>query len=164
MKPFFRTKKPRECKRNGDKSQLDRQELPRQIQLHTHNLWAQKKDCLKLSLDYRVDAFIFIDMKSNYAKEIPEVWTAVSKVFTALGDEQRQRILLTFERGERLNVTQLTEASTLSRPTVSHHLKILREAGILESRKEGKEVFYWIAKARVEDVLGGVLSYIKEEV
>jgi DNA-binding transcriptional ArsR family regulator len=103
-------------------------------------------------------------MKSNYAREIPDVWKIVSKVFTALGDEQRQRILLTFERGERLNVTQLAEASTLSRPTVSHHLKVLREAGVLESRKEGKEVFYWIAKTHVQDVLGRVLSYMKEEV
>jgi DNA-binding transcriptional ArsR family regulator len=103
-------------------------------------------------------------MKDAYAKEIPAVWKNVSKVFAALGDEQRQRILLTFERGERLNVTQLAEASTLSRPTVSHHLKVLREAGVLESRKEGKEVFYWIAKMDLQNVLGQVLGYIEEEV
>lgn len=103
-------------------------------------------------------------MKAIYAKEVPAVWKNVSKVFAALGDEQRQRILLTFERGERLNVTQLAEASTLSRPTVSHHLKVLREAGVLESCKEGKEVFYWIAKADLQSILGQVLGYIEEEV
>ena len=103
-------------------------------------------------------------MREIYAKEIPAVWKDVSKVFAALGDEQRQRILLTFERGERLNVSQLTEASTLSRPTVSHHLKILREAGVLESRKEGKEVFYWIAKPALQTVLGNVMGYIEQEV
>lgn len=117
-----------------------------------------------LRLDFHVDEFIFIDMKAIYAKEIPAVWKNVSKVFSALGDEQRQRILLTFERGERLNVTQLAEASTLSRPTVSHHLKILREAGVLESRKEGKEVFYWIAKTDLQSVLGQVLAYIEAEI
>jgi DNA-binding transcriptional ArsR family regulator len=164
MKPFFRTKKPRECKRNADRSQSNCKELPRQIQSHTHNLWRQKKDCFKLLLDNHVDVFIVIDMKAIYAKEIPDIWQTVSKVFTALGDEQRQRILLTFERGERLNVTQLAEASTLSRPTVSHHLKILREAGVLDSRKEGKEVFYWIAKGHLQDVLGRVLGYIDEAV
>lgn len=120
--------------------------------------------CPKLELDFHVDAFIFIDMKEIYAKEVPAIWKDVSKVFTALGDEQRQRILLTFEPGERLNVTQLAEVSTLSRPTVSHHLKVLREAGVLASRKEGKEVFYWIAKDDLQDVLGRVLSYIEEEV
>jgi ArsR family transcriptional regulator, arsenate/arsenite/antimonite-responsive transcriptional repressor len=108
--------------------------------------------------------FIFIDMKAIYAKEIPAVWKSVSKVFSALGDEQRQRILLSFEQGERLNVTQLSEASTLSRPTVSHHLKVLREAGVLESRKEGKEVFYWIAKTDLQRVLSQVLIYIEEDV
>jgi ArsR family transcriptional regulator, arsenate/arsenite/antimonite-responsive transcriptional repressor len=103
-------------------------------------------------------------MKEVYAKEIPLVWKNVSKVFAALGDEQRQRILLTFERGERLNVTQLAEASTLARPTISHHLKVLREAGVLNSRKEGKEVYYWIAKTDLQEVLSQVLGYIEDEV
>ncbi|HWU84720.1 MAG TPA: metalloregulator ArsR/SmtB family transcription factor [Rhodocyclaceae bacterium] len=103
-------------------------------------------------------------MKVVYAKEIPAVWSDVSKVFAALGDPQRQRILLTFERGERLNVSQLAEASTLSRPTVSHHLKVMREAGVLASRKEGKEVFYWIARPQLLEVLGRVLAYIEQEV
>jgi ArsR family transcriptional regulator len=40
----------------------------------------------------------------------------MSRVFTALGDEHRQRILLTFEPGERLNVGQIAEVSTLSAP------------------------------------------------
>jgi len=93
-----------------------------------------------------------------------EIWEDVSKVFVAMGDEQRQRILMTFDKGERLNVTQLANASTLSRPTVSHHLKLLREAGVLLSQKEGKEVYYWIDKSFLKDVFGRVLRYVKEEV
>lgn len=85
----------------------------------------------------------------------------MSRVFTALGDEHRQRILLTFESGERLNVGQIAEVSTLSRSAVSHHLKILRQAGVLESRKEGKEVFFWINKAFLQETLGNVLDYIQ---
>ncbi|HEY6895712.1 MAG TPA: metalloregulator ArsR/SmtB family transcription factor [Rhodocyclaceae bacterium] len=103
-------------------------------------------------------------MKSEYAREIPDVWKNISKAFSALGDEQRQRILLTFSRGERLNVTQIAEASTLSRPTVSHHLKILRESGVLASRKEGKEVFFWIDKAFLQQALGAVLAYVEDEI
>jgi len=45
-------------------------------------------------------------MKKNYMRAIPREWRAISHVFTALGDEHRQRILLTFERGERLNVAR----------------------------------------------------------
>jgi len=102
-------------------------------------------------------------MKAEYAKIIPEAWSNIAKVFTALGDEHRQRILLIFERGERLNVSQIVETSTLSRPAISHHLKILREAGVLGSVKEGKEVFFWVEKAFLHDVLSAVLTYIDEE-
>ena len=56
-------------------------------------------------------------------------------MFVALGDAHRQRILLMFEPGERLNVGQIVAASTLSRSAVAHHLRVLREAGVLQERK-----------------------------
>lgn len=86
----------------------------------------------------------------------------MSKVFTALGDEHRQRILLLFEPGERLNVGQIADESTLTRSTVSHHLKVLREAGVLKSEKIGKEVWYWIDSQWLLAVFGNVIDYIKE--
>lgn len=113
-------------------------------------------------LHCHVYMFKIFDMKADLPLAIPSVWQDVSKVFVALGDPQRQRLLLAFEPGERLNVTQLAEASTLSRPTVSHHLKILREAGVLATAKAGKEVFYWIDKPFLQDSLQRVLTYIEE--
>ncbi len=86
----------------------------------------------------------------------------MSKVFTALGDEHRQRILLLFEPGDRFNVGQIAEVSTLTRSTVSHHLKVLREAGVLKSEKIGKEVWYWIDRQWLIGVFGNVIDYIKE--
>ena len=100
-------------------------------------------------------------MKRNYMRAIPREWRATARVFTALGDEHRQRILLTFDAGERLNVGQIVAVSTLSRSTVSHHLKLLKTAGVLESRKEGKEVYFWVNKAFLEESLAAVLAYIK---
>lgn len=100
-------------------------------------------------------------MNPDYSRAIPPAWKHMSKVFTALGDEHRQRILLTFAPGERLNVGQIAEVSTLSRSAVSHHLKILREAGVLDSRKEGKEVFFWISKDFLLETLANVIDYIK---
>ena len=100
-------------------------------------------------------------MKRNYLQAIPREWRTISRAFTALGDEHRQRILLTFEPGERLNVGQIVEVSTLSRSAVSHHLKLLREAGVLGSEKVGKEVYYWIDKAFLEKSLQAVLDYIR---
>ena len=102
-------------------------------------------------------------MNRDYLRAIPREWRRISRAFTALGDEHRQRILLTFERGERLNVGQIVEVSTLSRSAVSHHLKLLKDAGVLGSEKVGKEVFYWIDKAFLEESLKAVLEYIREK-
>ena len=101
-------------------------------------------------------------MNRNYLRAIPREWRTISRAFTALGDEHRQRILLTFERGERLNVGQIVEVSTLSRSTVSHHLKLLKDAGVLSSEKRGKEVFFWVNKPFLEQSLHAVLNYIHE--
>jgi DNA-binding transcriptional ArsR family regulator len=103
-----------------------------------------------------------IDMNRNYLRAVPREWRNLSRVFTALGDEHRQRILLTFSRGERLNVGTIVEVSTLSRTTVSHHLRVLREAGVLDSEKIGKEVWFWIDKAFLLDSLGAVHDYIRK--
>lgn len=97
-------------------------------------------------------------------RAIPREWRNMSKVFTALGDEHRQRILLTFSKGERLNVGQIVEVSTLSRSAVSHHLRLLREAGVLRSAKEGKEVFFWIDKAFLLDAFVTVTEFIQQSV
>ncbi len=101
-------------------------------------------------------------MNPDYSRAIPDAWRHMSRVFTALGDEHRQRIMLTFERGERLNVSQIVSASTLSRPAVSHHLKILRDAGALCSEKIGKEVFFWINKPFLSETFGKIRSYLEE--
>ena len=101
-------------------------------------------------------------MNRNYLRAIPREWKTISRAFTALGDEHRQRILLTFEPGEKLNVGQIVEVSTLSRSAVSHHLKLLKDAGVLSSEKVGKEVYYWINKGFLENSLTAVLAFIKE--
>lgn len=100
-------------------------------------------------------------MLTNLIHALPDEWRNVSSLFVALGDEQRQRILLTFEPGERLNVTQIVAASTLSRTAVSHHLKILRQAGALHSEKIGKEVYFWVAGEYITETLQRVVEYVK---
>jgi DNA-binding transcriptional ArsR family regulator len=81
-------------------------------------------------------------------------------MFVALGDSHRQRIVLMFEPGERLNVGQIVAASTLSRSAVSHHLRVLRTAGVLRCEKIGKEVWYWRNPDAVRDALTAVLDYL----
>lgn len=102
-------------------------------------------------------------MFTDRIQKIPDEWRDVSELFVALGDEQRQRILLTFEPGERLNVTQIVSNSFLSRTAVSHHLKILRQSGALQSQKIGKEVHFWIDKPNIVNLLQRVLDYVKTQ-
>lgn len=102
------------------------------------------------------------DMKSSYLQAMPEAWQPMSEVFAALGDPHRQRILLMFEAGERLNVGQIAAASPLARSTVSHHLKVLRQAGVLQAEKQGKEIWFRINRSLLEDTLGNVLAYLRE--
>jgi len=80
----------------------------------------------------------------------------------ALGDPHRQRIVLMFEPGERLNVGQIVAASTLSRSAVAHHLKVLRDAGVLHSEKIGKEVWYHPYPDAVRISLTDVLDFLKQ--
>ena len=100
-------------------------------------------------------------MRKNYLQALPKEWRTVSRAFTALGDEHRQRILLTFEPGERLNVGQIVEVSTLSRTAVSHHLRVLHGAGVLQSEKVGKEVYFWIDREFVIGAMQTVVDYIR---
>lgn len=102
-------------------------------------------------------------MKNDYRRAIPPEWRNMSDVFVALGDEHRQRILLLFDRGERLNVGQIAAVSTLSRSAVSHHLKVLKDAGVLENEKIGKEIYFWINRPYLLDTLKNVMDYIRDE-
>lgn len=101
-------------------------------------------------------------MRNRYEQVLPPEWAPMSRVFAALGDEQRQRILLLFDPGERLNIGQIVAASPLSRSAISHHLRVLHDAGVLRSEKVGKEVFFWIDAAYVAEALSGVQTYLRE--
>jgi len=100
-------------------------------------------------------------MRSTYSRALPRAWQPVARVFTAIGDEHRQRILLMFERDERLTIGAIVAASTLSRTAVAHHLRVLREAGVLKAEKVGREVWYRPDPAPVRAALDAVEDYLR---
>ena len=69
---------------------------------------------------------------------------ACSKIFLALGDSTRQKICLDLAAAgtEGINVADLSGKTILSRPAISHHLKVLKDAGIVEPIKKGTQIFY----------------------
>ena len=75
------------------------------------------------------------------------------RFFKALGDATRQRMLALLSIRE-MCVCELITALSLTQPTTSHHLKILEDADLVQSRKEGKWVFYGIKdKQRIRSLI-----------
>ena len=67
-----------------------------------------------------------------------------ARVFKALGDPVRLRLLsmIASQAGGEVCVCDLTPAFDLSQPTISHHLKLLREAGLIAAERRGTWVYY----------------------
>ena len=68
------------------------------------------------------------------------------KILLALGDENRQHMILEMMKMGDCNgvrVNEITEKTHLSRPAVSHHLQILKDAGILKMRREATKNYYY---------------------
>lgn len=101
-------------------------------------------------------------MNRDYSRAIPEKWVQMAQIFEALGHEQRQRILLTFEKGEELSIKDIVEVSTLGRTSVVHHLQILESSGVLTAEKRGKFVFYKINPDLVIDACEHLVDYAEK--
>ena len=71
----------------------------------------------------------------------------------ALGDDTRQKILEMLLKGEK-SVGDIVDVFPMSQPTISHHLKILKQAGLVRSRKDGKQVFYATDRDKVVGCCG----------
>lgn len=67
---------------------------------------------------------------------------ACAPVFNALGDKYRQDIVMMLAQDEHLNVGQIAERMPLSRPAISHHLKVLLQANLITLERVSRENFY----------------------
>ena len=78
----------------------------------------------------------------------------LAQVFKALGDPVRIRLvsLIGAHQGGEVCVCDLTTAFDLTQPTISHHLKVLRQAGIIDSERRGTWVYYRLVPAALDRV------------
>lgn len=78
----------------------------------------------------------------------------LARVFKALGDPARLRLisLIGAHQGGEVCVCDLTAAFDLTQPTISHHLKVLREAGIIDSERRGTWVYYRLVPDALESL------------
>jgi ArsR family transcriptional regulator len=80
----------------------------------------------------------------------------------ALADDTRQKILEMLLEGEKC-VGDIAEAFNVSQPTVSHHLNVLRQFGLVTNRKEGKQVYYAINRDNVVECCGRLIAKFDAE-
>lgn len=80
------------------------------------------------------------------------------QLFKLLADETRVRILHYLMQREELNVRTLCKLLGQSQPAVSHHLALLRVAGLIECRRDGKHNFYHLVPKRAQQYLDLLLG------
>ncbi|MFQ5732800.1 MAG: ArsR/SmtB family transcription factor [Planctomycetaceae bacterium] len=92
--------------------------------------------------------------KQSRFPELPDqLEKELVQVFKLLSDETRLRILLYLVREGELHVTALCERLAQSQPAVSHHLALLRVAGLIAARRDGKHNFYSVRQTRFHHIM-----------
>jgi DNA-binding transcriptional ArsR family regulator len=85
----------------------------------------------------------------------------VLELLIALGDPTRQDILRLFQRQGEYCANDVAKQFKLSRPTISHHLNLLKRSKILTARKDGKEIYYSFNKEYVIKNLELLIEYFR---
>ena len=85
-----------------------------------------------------------------------------ARLLKALADPTRLRILSLLGRHEgEVCVFEIVESFTLEQPTISHHLRILRDAGLVDCRKKGLWAYYYVrreALTRAQEMINGLVD------
>ncbi|MGM9524783.1 MAG: ArsR/SmtB family transcription factor [Peptococcaceae bacterium] len=86
-------------------------------------------------------------------QRLQETFQSCRNTLIALGDETRLHLLLIMMNGpcSGLRVVEIAEKTNLSRPAVSHHMQILKNAGIVRTRREGTCIYYYL-EPQLEEV------------
>jgi ArsR family transcriptional regulator len=85
---------------------------------------------------------------------------AVTRLLTALGDPNRQSIVMLLGQKGRLNVGEIASHFSISRPAISHHLKILKDARVVIAERQGQETYYLVDGDRVVKELQAMVDMI----
>lgn len=102
-------------------------------------------------------------MKTHYTyDQLMEHFRECIPVFQILADPYRQEIILLLGSTGKKNVTQIADVLPLSRPAISHHLKILRQAGIIVQEKKGTENYYFLTLKQAVDGLKVLVDQLEK--
>lgn len=88
----------------------------------------------------------------NKEEDVIKLFHQAEPLFVALGDPHRQQIIVQLLQTYKLSVNAITDATPLSRPAVSHHLKILTQAGLVGVDQQGTQRFYHLSDDSIKQV------------
>ncbi|MFZ5988912.1 MAG: autorepressor SdpR family transcription factor [Bacillota bacterium] len=86
----------------------------------------------------------------------------MDRLFKALSDKTR-RDILSILKNKDLSAGEIAEKFDISKPSISHHLDTLKDAGLVTSEKKGQYIIYSINTTVFQDVIGWLLSYMESE-
>lgn len=92
-----------------------------------------------------------------------EVFRECIPLFNALSDPARQDIILLLAEVESLSVNEISEKSNLSRPTISHHLKIMKDNNLVTIEKKGKQRLYSLSLDQSIEQLKRLINIVESE-
>lgn len=81
----------------------------------------------------------------------------MNSLFKALNDETRRGILEILKEGD-MNAGEIADRFHISKPSISHHLDILKQADLITSEKKGQFITYSLNTTILEDVLNWILT------
>ena len=87
---------------------------------------------------------------------------SMAELFRVFGDSTRIKILCALFERER-NVTEICESVGMSQSAISHQLRLLKQADLVSSRREGKTIFYALDDDHVRTVIGQGMEHIEEK-
>lgn len=101
--------------------------------------------------------------------QLAKEFKACQKAFVALGDETRHMIIIALLESDAhgIRVGEITKKTHLSRPAVSHHLQILKNAGIINMYREGTKNYYYVNASetvwkQLAEFMNNIYGLVKE--
>jgi DNA-binding transcriptional ArsR family regulator len=83
----------------------------------------------------------------------------MNEAFKALSDSTRREILRLLSSGEK-TAGEIADRFDMTKPSISHHFAVLKEAGLIRSRREGQQIIYALNTTVVEDVAARILDLL----
>ena len=92
----------------------------------------------------------------------PEVLEAMADLFKVFGDGTRIKILYVLFESET-KVCDIAEKLFMTQSSISHQLRILKQAGLVKGRREGKTVWYSLADDHIQTIFNQAFDHVTEE-